>query len=63
MEYVLMIQDDHYDYNWVFVFADTAVENATTTITDWCAEFGVTKSLMYDGAKKIKNETLRRPER
>lgn len=59
-KYVLMLRDDHSDYKWFFAFADTSAENAAHAIVDWCAAFGVPKSLMSDGPTHFKNETLNR---
>ena len=36
-KYVLMLQDDHSDYNWGFPFSYTSAENAAIAIIDWCA--------------------------
>lgn len=58
-KYVLMLRDDLSDYKWFFEFADTLATNAATAIIDWCAAFGVPKSLLSDGPTHFKNETVR----
>lgn len=56
--YVLMMRDDFYDYKWFFPLAETSASNGATAIIDWCAAFGVPKSLMYDGPTTFKNQTI-----
>jgi hypothetical protein len=34
-KHVLMLRDDHSDYNWFFSFPDTSAENAARAIIDW----------------------------
>jgi transposase InsO family protein len=58
-KYVLMLRDDHSDYNWSFSFPDTSAENAARAIIDWAAAFGAPKQLMSDWPTHFKNETLR----
>lgn len=57
-KYVLMLRDDHLDYNWFFSFPDTSAANAANAIIDWCAAFGVPKTLMSDVPTHFRNETI-----
>lgn len=58
-KYVLMLRDDHLDYNWFFAFADTSAENAAQAIIDWSAASDVPRMIMSDGLTHFKNETVR----
>lgn len=57
--YFLMMRDDFSNFKWFFPFADTSAVNATTGIIDWCAAFGVPKSLMSDCPTHFRNEKIR----
>ena len=57
-KYILMLRDDHSDYKWFFAFADTSAQNAAQAIIDWCAAFGVPKSLISDGRRIFETKQL-----
>lgn len=58
-KYILMFCDGHSDSKWFFSTPETAAENETLAIIDWCAAFNVPKGLMSDGPTNFKNETVR----
>lgn len=53
-----MLLHDHSNYAWFFPFENTSSENATHAIVDWCAAFGVRKSVMSDEFMHFRNETV-----
>lgn len=57
-KHVLMLRDDLSDYKRFYACHDLTAETAAKAIIDWCAAFGVPKSLMSDGPTHFKHETL-----
>lgn len=53
-----MLRDEHSDYKWFLLFAETSASNAATAIIDWCAAFGMPNGLMSDRPTNFKNETI-----